>query len=112
MFRLASCALALIVVLASVILPTCGGICCPKTADASIHAQMPCCAGESSMASREASPAHPATFAPRATAPVAVVALPCDVPPAPRIQRTELVADRTPHEPAPPLFLLNAQFLI
>ena len=112
MFRLASCALALIVVLASAILPACGGICCPKAPDASMHAQMPCCAGESSMAPRDNSATQPATLA-RAATTIALTTAPATIELAPpRVQPPPRIALATPHEPTPPLFLLNAQFLI
>jgi hypothetical protein len=112
MLRVAQCALALMVVLASVTMPACGGICCPQAPEAAVHARMPCCTAESSMATRDASPAQPATFARNATfmavivRPATFAASPTPVQPARRIEREK------PHEPTPPLFLLNAQFLI
>ena len=112
MFRLAHCALALLVVLASVTLPACGGICCPKAAEASVHAEMPCCAGASAMTPREASPAQPATFA-RVATPIAVLTRPAAFAESPALVRSAPHVDReTPHEPTPPLFLMNAQVLL
>lgn len=111
-------ALAVITVLASGVLPACGGMCCPVAEDeAAVHAQMPCCA-EPTFSPSDALRLLPATFAglsssPQTWVPVAVVERPgtFEVSP-PRVQATLTIASRAHHEPTPPLFLLNAQFLI
>ncbi|HUP61937.1 MAG TPA: hypothetical protein VNA69_16135 [Thermoanaerobaculia bacterium] len=107
-------------VLAAGVLPACvPGVCCAVLPDAStIHAQMPCCAMTNSFAPRDAMRLQPATFAgstsplPQMWAPVAVVARPGAPVVPPRVQTTLDTALEARHEPSPPLFLLNAQFLI
>lgn len=110
--------LAVITVLVAGVLPACGdGSCCANAGEPSVHTQMPCC-DESSLAPREAVRLLPATSAgsvppPQTWAPVAVVEQPgaLDFIP-PRVQATLATASSAHHEPHPPLFLLNAQFLI
>jgi len=82
-----------------------------------MHAQMPCCA-QTSFAPREAVSLQPAVFAglfppPQTLVPVVVVAQygTADLHPS-RVQATLTTASPALHEPTPPLFLLNAQFLI
>ena len=105
-------------VLAAGVLPAClDGGCCSKAGEMTVHMQMPCCT-ESSFAPRDAVRPLPATSAgsvpsPQMWAPVAVVELPGAsgfIPP--RVQATLAIASSAHHEPSPPLFLLNAQFLI
>lgn len=116
-FRAIAFALVAISLLVAAVLPVCGGICCPAGDDAaSMHAQMPCCAGEASVA-REESPRLPKAAgvspAPRIWVPVAIVAragATCIT--APRVQAVRDHDAISRHEPSPPLFLLNAQFLI
>lgn len=106
-------------VLAVGALPTCaGGLCCPVATDVpAVHTQMPCCDGPS-YAPRQAARVQPATFAglfesSNAPAPVDVVAQPAPFPSIPpRVQATLTTVSDAHHEPLPPLFLLNAQFLI
>ena len=104
--------LAVIAVLVAGILPACGdGACCSHAAEPSLHRGMACCA-ESSIVSRDAVPVLQATSAGSVT-PVAVVELPdASDPVPPRVHTTHTIASSTHHQPAPPLFLLNEQFLI
>src|SRR5688572_27852821 len=116
--RSALLTLAVIVVLVAGILPSCGdGSCCAHAGEASVHTQMPCCA-ESTLAARDAVRLLPATSAgsvpaPQTWVPVAVVVQPgtLDFIP-PRVPATVATASSAHQEPDPPLFLLNAQFLI
>lgn len=112
--------LATITVLAAGVLPACvNGLCCPVTPDApAVHSQMPCCTGQTSIAPGEITRVRPATYAgfnlqPQTWAAAAVVAGAgaSELSPArvPATLATGLFALR---EPSPPLFLLNAQFLI
>jgi hypothetical protein len=95
--------------------PLCSSLCCPLAPpQASIHASMPCCAGETSMSRSDAMRVQQTTApaAPRvhATQPVTIIATATSThAPALRREPPRLVAR---HEPSPPLFLLNAQFLI
>lgn len=108
--------LATVIVLAAGIVPACDReLCCPVTPDVPIaHAEMPCCEAGVSNAPREITRVRPATFpgfdlTPHAATPAAVVAFEA---PTARIELphdTRFIAHR---EPSPPLFLLNAQFLI
>jgi hypothetical protein len=111
-------ALAAITVLAAGVLPTCAdGICCPLADAPTVHTQMPCCV-DPSIAPRDAVRLQPATSAgstlsPPTWASGAVVEQPgaTQVSP-PRVQATLATVSLAHHEPSPPLFLLNAQFLI
>ncbi|HEY0371875.1 MAG TPA: hypothetical protein VGD79_07720 [Thermoanaerobaculia bacterium] len=116
MRRFATFALALLTVLSASLLPVCAGaFCCPAVAELTMEAAMPCCA-ETSVTPREDVRSLPATSpsaapAPQTWTPMIAVALPranAFVPV--RIAHTEDSPPR--HEPSPPLFLLNAQFLI
>ena len=110
-------ALAVIAVVAAGVLPTCAdSLCCSKSpARQTVHSQMPCC--EPTIAPRDAR-LQPVTAAgslllPQTWAPVAVVELhgASDFL-SPRVQATLATASSAHSEPDPPLFLLNAQFLI
>ncbi len=112
-FRSTILVLATVSLLAASVLPACAeGLCCPVTPDAPmIHAAMPCCAEPAMTASRDLSALRPAADG-LFSVPVATIErLPAmDVP-----SHIRVVADFTldaPHEPSPPLFLLNEQFLI
>jgi hypothetical protein len=75
---------------------------------------MPCCAGEDSMSRSDAMRVeHSTAAAARLHVPPPAVALATAVaqPAAPALGR-EATRVLTRHEPSPPLFLLNAQFLI
>lgn len=118
-FRAMSLALAVIAVLAAGVLPVCGGMCCPVSGTVTnIHAQMPCCAGATSFARGDSLRLPPASFAglsspPQMWVPVAVVERSgASLQSPPRVQATLTTASAARHEPHPPLFLLNAQFLI
>lgn len=113
--------LMLAVVLSAGVLPACiPGVCCPvvSSAASAIHAQMPCCAVPSSIAPRDLSRVQPATLAgstslmPQTWAPVAVVVRPGAQAIPSRVQATLVTVTDAHHEHSPPLFLLNAQFLI
>lgn len=113
-------ALAVVPALVAGALPMCApGLCCPVAPDApAVHSQMPCCSVEPSFVPRDAIRLQPATSAgpflsPPTWAPVAVVAGPgADGFLPPRVQATLTTVSTAHHEPPPPLFLLNAQFLI
>ncbi len=112
--KTATVLLLAILVLAAGVLPACAAEdCCAKEAGTSVYAPMPCC-DESTIAPREAVRILPAMSAGLvAAAPVAVFALPdtSNLVPA-RVPVTHVIASSAHHEPDPPLFLLNAQFLI
>jgi len=95
--------------------PLCTSLCCPPApAEASFHAAMPCCAGEGSMSPSDAVDVQhspPATARVHAPQPATVVITTLTVPAAPAFRR-ESTRVLTRHDPSPPLFLLNAQFLI
>lgn len=108
--------LSLIAVLAAALAPLCDSFCCASSSETSIHALMPCCAGESNMSRNEPvreerSTSTAARVSTPQPPPVAAVIATLAAPPAPatRFEETR-IASR--HEPSPPLFLLNAQFLI
>ena len=110
--------LALLTVLTGV-LPSCAdAFCCPIAGEPTVQTQMPCCS-QPSLAPRDALRSLPATSAgsipsPQVWAPAAVVessGAPGFAPP-PRVQATLTTASVAPSEPRPPIFLLNAQFLI
>lgn len=112
-------ALAVVSALAAGVLPTCGdGLCCSiMPAVPTVHAQMPCCASPS-IAPRDVSQPQAVTtsagslISPQMWAPVALVMRPyASVVPS-RVQATLATVSPAPSEPTPPLFLLNAQFLI
>jgi hypothetical protein len=116
--KVAILALVAITVLVAAVLPAClDGGCCSNAGEMTVHMQMPCCS-ESTLAPRDAVRPLPATStgsvpSPQMWAPVAVVDLPGAsgfLPP--RVQATLPIASTAHHEPSPPLFLLNAQFLI
>ena len=115
--RALSLALAVTTLLAAGLLPACiPGLCCPINDAPTVHAQMPCCQGESSIASREPLRVRPATFAsnapsPQSAAVLAQHATAFTVAPA-RVPAKLAAGQTAQHEPSPPLFLLNAQFLI
>ena len=101
--------LALIAVIAAAVIPSCAdSLCCARDGDTAMQAQMPCCEPSISQRDFELQPATSARSItlPPVCAPTAVIepqlAEVVDVLPAPAAQ----------HPPSPPLFLLNAQFLI
>lgn len=104
------CLLAILVV-ATGVLPVCAVEgCCAKDGGTSIHAPMPCC-DESTVTPREAVRILPPISAGLvAAAPVAVIEVPDPVPA--RVPAAHASASAERFEPDPPLFLLNAQFLI
>jgi hypothetical protein len=115
-FRAIGLALATIVVLAAGILPACvPGMCCPVTDTPTVHTQMPCCQGQDSIASSDLDEVRPATFAGHSFKPqtwaVAAVSTQTASPVA-HIAATRNRGRDAHHQPSPPLFLLNAQFLI
>lgn len=107
--------LAALAVIASGLAPLCTALCCPPApAELSIHASMPCCAGEDSMSRSDAMRVEHSTAAvARVHVPPPVIAVVTTVaqPAAPAFRR-EATRVLTRHDPSPPLFLLNAQFLI
>jgi len=107
--------LAAFAVIAMGLAPLCTALCCPSApAELSIHASMPCCAGEASMSRSDAMRVeHSTSAAARVHVPPPVLAVATLVkqPAAPAL-RPEATRVLTRHDPSPPLFLLNAQFLI
>src|SRR5688500_20129277 len=101
-------------VIAAGAVPLCTEFCCPPAPpEASFHAPMPCCAGEDSMSPSDATDvqhAPPATARVHAPRPVAIADT-LTLPSVPAL-RGEWARVLTRHDPSPPLFLLNAQFLI
>lgn len=78
-----------------------------------MHAAMPCCASDSALASTDARAVPPATtIASSPLTPPAPVAVAILAPPAPAHVLPRATVSTAHHEPSPPLFLLNAQFLI
>jgi hypothetical protein len=109
--KTATVLLLAILVLAAGVLPACAAEgCCAKEDGTSVYAPMPCC-DESTIAPREAVRILPVMSAGLvAAAPVAVIELPDPVPAHAPV--THAIASSAHLEPDPPLFLLNAQFLI
>jgi len=112
-------ALAIALTLAAGALPACGGMCCPLQPEApTLHAEMPCCATQPAFAPQDAVRLQPAMVAglrsiPQGWAPDVLVERSfTTVTSSPRVQTTLDTASLTLREPAPPLFLLNSQFLI
>lgn len=102
--------IAAIAILAAGILPACvNGVCCAKAEKASIHAEMPCCKGERSMAPAVAKPAPAAMVAVIAQVQTTVVIATTNVVPAPIAFATDSDIHR---EPPPSPYLLHAQFRI
>ena len=102
--------LALIAVIAAAVIPSCeGSLCCVRDGETAVQAQMPCCEPSISRTDFELQPLR---VEDRQSS-LSVVVLPegqtglsvLHHASAPRERRTEA-------RPAPPLFLLNAQFLI
>lgn len=117
--RAVTLALAVVSVLVAGVLPTCGdGLCCSvKPAVPTAHAQMPCCAP--SFAPRDAARPQVATTSPAGSlispqmwAPAALVTWSIATDSSLRVQATLATASKALLEPTPPIFLLNAQFLI
>jgi hypothetical protein len=107
--------LAAFAVIAMGLAPLCTALCCPPApAELSIHASMPCCAGKDSMSrSEEMRVEHSTAAAARVHVPPPAMAVAITVSqPAPPAFRREAARVLTRHDPSPPLFLLNAQFLI
>ena len=113
-------AIAATTALAAGALPACvAGLCCPVADAPSIHAQMPCCESETSIAPRDAvrllpasSSAGFATPTSQTWAAVAVVERSGATDFPSRVAATLATDTAAHHEHSPPLFLLNAQFLI
>lgn len=102
--------LALIAVIAAAVIPTCAdSLCCIPGGEARVKAQMACC--EPSISSGDVRQ-QPMTFTAQAFLPQT------DAPAATTFEPPVLRADSPPgisaahHQPSPPLFLRNAQFLI
>jgi hypothetical protein len=113
--RVIALTLSIFVVLVAT-LPACGGICCPPSpAATSLHAQMPCCSSQTSVAPRPAIRVQPGTFAGSSTslsAPLrAVTPVIAAVTPAP-LQAPADAAPTRAQDSSPPLFLRHAQLLI
>jgi hypothetical protein len=108
--------LAAFALIAAGLAPLCGALCCPAAPAAiSMHAAMPCCAGEASMARSEDMREQQSTTAtarvdvsPPAVGVVSVIARQANAPSG----RHEVTRSAAQQQPSPPLFLLNAQFLI
>ena len=119
-FRKTLLVLAAIAVFAAGVLPACvPALCCPvSTAAPSVHAEMPCCAPSATFVPRDDTRQQPATVAsatsllPQKWAPVAMVAPRSAQFSSPHVQTARDTVLRAHPEPSPPLFLLNAQFLI
>lgn len=106
--RSVTLALAVMAVLVAAVLPACAiEGCCAKDAETSLHAQMPCC-DEVTVAASDEVHVLPAA------APVAAIKLQDAMAfvsvPAPAVHAIAAHAHQQDHDP--PLFLLNAQFLI
>lgn len=116
-FRAIFLALTTVAVFAAGALPACAGaVCCPTPTEPVAHAQMPCCEGQTSIARSSALRLQTVTFAgfsfsPQLCDPVALVARTGASAPA-GVQAARATVSAALHEPSPPLFLLNAQFLI
>ena len=112
--------LVAIAVFAAGVLPACvPALCCPVSpAMPSVHAEMPCCAPSTTFVPRDDTRQQPATVAgatsllPQKWAPVAAVAQRSAQFSSPRVQTARDTVLLAHPEPSPPLFLLNAQFLI
>lgn len=101
---------AALTLLAAGTLPAClAGFCCAMPAEASIHANMPCCADDEAMAPRESKPAPAVTFAVVAPVQPTTPVIATAVAHVPTIVTTD---DEIRREPAPSPYLLNAQFRI
>jgi hypothetical protein len=108
-------ALVFVSVVASGVLPTCGDELCCANEDASMHAQMPCCETTSITPNdfvRVQSGTSSAGLIVHAPVQAALVATTDATMTAPRPRVQHPVASPVLLEPTPPLFLLNAQFLI
>jgi hypothetical protein len=106
---------AAILILGNGMVPVCGAMCCPLAPDVPlVHAQMPCCAPGASIGAGDVTRTQPATVAGSVSLPLAwnVVARlgGNDSPTLVAVARDTAAA--ATQEPSPPLFLLNAQFLI
>jgi hypothetical protein len=107
--------LAALAVIAMGLGPLCNALCCPPApAELSIHASMPCCAGEDSMTRSDAMRVERSTAAAARVhvPPPAIAVVTTVAQPAPPAIRREAACVLTRHDASPPLFLLNAQFLI
>lgn len=108
--RALSLLLATAMLFAGAVFPACAPGCCKADEDASMRAQMACCDEQPSMTEREVSATRNAATAPL-HAPVAVVQQNAAAPLQHAAAR-QLAHTRPQPQPSPPLFLLNAQFLI
>ncbi|HEX6086749.1 MAG TPA: hypothetical protein VF266_19615 [Thermoanaerobaculia bacterium] len=101
--------LALMAVIAAAVIPSCDSLCCARDGGTAVQAQMPCC--EPSISQGDF-PQQPLKVEDRQSC-LSVVALPegqtglsvLHLATARQVRRAEA-------RPTPPLFLLNAQFLI
>lgn len=111
--KLASLFLAALILIAAGILPTCGGICCPRSADANavMHREMPCCEPGASVAPREAVRLQPATFSNFTQTPAPAILTSSEPSQPSRVCHTSPLSDER-GRPSAPLFLRNAQLLI
>jgi hypothetical protein len=96
-------------------LGTCDALCCPLAPQqVSIHAAMPCCAGDASMSRPNATRIPVATTTAQIQTPApasAAVTIAIDTAPL-RLATSRTAPSPAHHEPSPPLFLRNAQLLI
>jgi hypothetical protein len=109
-------ALAVVSFLAVAFVPCGGEICCmARAADVTVHAQMPCCTPQLSPQDAprpEAVTTTPTAVIAQSATVVATVTPAIEAGSLPLISRTHQTSSRALLEPAEPLFLLNAQFLI
>jgi hypothetical protein len=109
-------ALVFVSIVAAGVLPTCGDELCCANEEPAVHAQMPCCESTAitprdviRLQTVTASSTGVTVQAPPALAAVVQSAQPIATP---RMHVQHPVASAILVEPTPPLFLLNAQFLI
>jgi hypothetical protein len=102
--------LAALAMFVASVLPACGTACCAAEAEASMHATMPCCETPSVRPSDSTTQAVKQPVSVQiAAAPLVVDRVAVVMQPAPPSRRE---TEDTLPDTAPPLFLLNAQFLI
>lgn len=108
--RALSLLVATVMLIAAAVFPACIPGCCKANEEASMRAQMPCCDEQPSMTEREVSATRNAVTAPL-HAPRAIVQHTVATPLQDAAAQHIVHAQPQP-QPSPPLFLLNAQFLI
>jgi hypothetical protein len=102
-------ALAAMAVFVAAILPACGVACCALEQEASMHAEMPCCESPSLAPTDSNLPAVKAAVPLQVLAPIVAES---SAPVAPHVHVRVSEPLHAHAELSPPLFLLNAQFLI